>query len=359
MFPDMLSPADFRDVVSGRRPDALASVLRGLFRLAETPCRMAVDWRNRRYDRGTAMVHQAGVPVVSVGNLTLGGTGKTPLVKWLGRWFTERGRRVVIVSRGYRAMADGLNDEALELQQSLPNVPHVQNPDRVAAVRAAIDIHGCDLILLDDGFQHRRLARDVDIVLLDALEPFGFDHIFPRGTLREPVAGLRRANVVCLSRADASCSGGRAEIRCRVAAIAPQAAWCELIHTPTGLIDSAGMVLGLGVLRGHRVAAFCGIGNPFAFRRTLASSQCEIAAWREFPDHHHYVDRDLSELGELVASSGADFVVCTQKDLVKLRGARISDRPIWAVTIEIEFLSGQNDLENALRSLSPHLAPGQ
>ncbi len=165
---------------------------RGALALAEIPYAAAVDWRNRRYDCG-ATVQRVGVPVVSVGNLTLGGTGKTPLVEWLARWFADRGVRVVLVSRGYGALPGQPNDEALELAQSLPQVPHLQNRDRVQAALEAIGELGAQLILLDDGFQHRRLARDLDLVLVDALEPFGFGHVFPRGTLREPLAGWRRA----------------------------------------------------------------------------------------------------------------------------------------------------------------------
>ena len=117
------------------------------------------------------------------------------MVEWIARWFRRHNVRVSIVSRGYRAEEGGRNDEARELEQKLPDVPHVQNPDRVAAAQIAVEELETQLIVLDDGFQHRRLARDVDIVLLDALEPFGFEHVFPRGTLREPLAGLRRADV--------------------------------------------------------------------------------------------------------------------------------------------------------------------
>ncbi len=157
------------------------------------PYTIAVTVRNRRYDRGAAEVHNVGVPIITVGNLSLGGTGKTPMVKWLAQRFQNAGLRVAIVSRGYGAADGKHNDEALELAQALPNVPHIQNRDRVAAAQRAIGEFKSQLILLDDGYQHRRLGRDLDIVLLDALEPFGFEHVFPRGTLREPLVGLQRA----------------------------------------------------------------------------------------------------------------------------------------------------------------------
>ena len=350
----MFGPAEFREFVSGRRRGIGANALRGVLLAGEVLYTLAVTWRNRRFDNGHAAIHNVGVPVISVGNLTLGGTGKTPMVKWLARWWRQRNVRVAIVSRGYGANAGHENDEALELRQSLPDVPHVQNPDRVSAARRAIDEFHCQLILLDDGFQHRRLARDLDIVLLDALEPFGFDHVFPRGTLREPVAGLRRAQVVCLSRADAISGGERAAIRRRVAHIAPNAAWCELAHVASGLINAEGQPQPLDALAGRRVAAFCGIGNPAGFRHTLAATGCEIIAWRAFPDHHAYAQDDLESLCAMAADSRADMLVCTQKDLVKIPQTDLAGVPLWSVTIEMQFLTGQESLEQLLEHAAQH-----
>jgi tetraacyldisaccharide 4'-kinase len=346
----MLDGTSFRELVSGRRRGVGAALARGVLRLAEVPYASAVRWRNRRYDRGRAATHRVGVPVVSVGNLTLGGTGKTPLVKWLARWFAERGVRVAIVSRGYGTAAGRQNDEALELAQALPGVPHVQNPDRVAAARRVVDEFSCQLILLDDGFQHRRLARDLDIVLLDATEPFGCDHVFPRGTLREPLGGLARADVVCLSRANLLDAARRNAIRQRVAALAPQSAWCEAAHAPRELRNSSGVVERLTTLAGRPVAAFCGIGNPGAFRQSLAAAGADIVSWREFPDHHAYTAVDRAALAEEAAASDAELVVCTQKDLVKLPAPALGARPLWALAIEIEILAGQQELEAALRT---------
>lgn len=352
----MVDPAHFREIVSGRRRGAGAAIERGLLRLAEVPYAAAVNWRNRRYDRVPAAGEHASVPVISVGNLTLGGTGKTPMVKWLAQWFSGRGLRVAIVSRGYGAAAGKHNDEALELAQALPSVPHVQNPDRVAGARTAIDEFGSQLILLDDGFQHRRLARDLDIVLLDATEPFGFDHVFPRGTLREPATGLRRAGVVCLSRSDLLDSSGRDLIRQRVAKLAPDAVWCEAAHAPQGLLNSAGGIEPLTTLRGRRVAAFCGIGNPAAFRHALTQAGCDIVSWREFADHHAYGEADQEGLGRVVAASNAEIAVCTHKDLVKIAIEQLGGRPLWALTVEMKILVGEAAIEAALAKV---IAPQQ
>ena len=345
----MLSPTEFRDLVSGRSRGGAASALRLLLRTAEFPYTAAVAYRNRRYDQGRAAIHHVGAPVISVGNLTLGGTGKTPMVKWIARRLLAQGSRVAIVSRGYGAAAGEQNDEARELSQALPEVPHVQNRDRVAGAERAIVEFGAQSILLDDGFQHRRLARDLDIVLLDALEPFGFEHVFPRGTLREPLAGLKRAQAVCLSRADAISATERAAIRDRAAKLAPNAAWCELSHTASSLVNSSGQTLPLDQLANFRVAAFCGIGNPPGFRHTLAAANCTPVAWREFPDHYSYMPADFAKISAEASASSAQIVVCTQKDLVKIPHDKIGDLPLWAVAIDMQFLSGQAELEQILQ----------
>lgn len=190
----------FREIVTGRRRGPFPAIARFGLSLAELPYRFVVTQRNRRYDEGRCEIQRVPVPVVSVGNLTLGGTGKTPMVAWLASWFREDHVRVAIVSRGYGAGHEATNDEARELESRLPDVPHIQHPDRVKAARIAIEELGSQLILLDDGFQHRRLARDLDLVLIDATEPFGGGRVFPRGLLREPLDGLRRANAVVLTR---------------------------------------------------------------------------------------------------------------------------------------------------------------
>jgi tetraacyldisaccharide 4'-kinase len=311
-------------------------------------------WRNHRYDNGRARVYRLDVPVISVGNLTLGGTGKTPLVYWLAQWFRDRDIPAVVISRGYCAGqghgrdVQGENDEARELAARLPGVPHMQNPDRVAAAREAIARFQCRAIILDDAFQHRRISRDLDIVLLDALEPLGFGHVFPRGTLREPPSGLRRADLVALSRADAMEPRRRAELRRQIAQLAPQAAWLEMIHAPRALVSSAGGREPLDWLRGRPVAAFCGIGNPAGFRHTLATCGCQVADFREFPDHHAYTPHDLEELGRWATGGGAAALLCTRKDLVKLPVDQLGGLPLWAVDIELEIRAGREVLESRL-----------
>lgn len=359
----MLSPASFRDLVSGRRRGLTAALTRGMLAACEVPYSLVIRARNAAYDLRISKTHRVSAPVVSIGNLTMGGTGKTPMVAWLARWFGEHGVRVAIVSRGYGARAGSQNDEALELAQKLPGVPHLQDPNRVAASQQAIDQHDCGLVLLDDAFQHRRIHRDLDIVLIDALEPFGFGHVFPRGTLREPLSALARADVVALSRADAIALEQREMIRNRIRRFAPRAAWLELVHRPTALVSETGEVSAIDTLSGQRVAGFCAIGNPAGFRHTLGACGCDVVDFRDFPDHHPFVEEDVAELADWASRlDNVTAVLCTHKDLVKIHRRQLGPHRLWALTIELDVRVGRDELEIRLRSLIPdprrHTASG-
>jgi len=308
--------------------------------------------RNRGYDRGWLRSHSAAVPVVSVGNLTLGGTGKTPMVEWLARWFRCRGLRVAILSRGYGQIA-GLNDEGRVLEENLPDVPHLQDPDRVALAQVAALELGTELIVLDDGFQHRRLARDLDVVLIDALEPFGLGYLFPRGLLREPVSSLRRASVVVLSRADLIDAAGRAAIRTEIEGQAGPRPWAEARHAPLDLVDGEGASSSLDLVEGKSVAAFCGIGNPEGFRRTLLPLCRDLLDLRVFPDHHFYSAADVRSLAQWATDLRADLVLTTQKDLVKLRASSLGPAPLRALRIGLEITAGGEIMDDVLARLLP------
>jgi tetraacyldisaccharide 4'-kinase len=275
------------------------------------------------------------------------------MVAWLARWLREQGVRVTLISRGYGATDGGRNDEALELEQQLPDVPHLQNADRAAAAAVAIEEFECQMILLDDGFQHRRLARDLDIVLLDACEPFGYGHVFPRGLLREPISGLKRAQVIALSRADMATADQREKIHQMVARYAPQAVWLEVAHQPQCLRSAEGHVTALESLTQQPVAGFCGIGNPRGFRHTLESIGYRVAAFREFPDHHAYTRKDIESLTAWANDSQAAAVICTQKDLVKIALEQLGQRPLHALGIGLGFLCGKEHLLDRLRPLLP------
>jgi tetraacyldisaccharide 4'-kinase len=350
----LLTAAKYRALVSGHARGPRAALARGALGLAAGPYALAMRLRNLAFDRGWKKSFSVGVPVISVGNLTLGGTGKTPMVEWIARWLRQRDVRVTLISRGYGAADGSRNDEALELEQKLPDVPHLLGADRVAAARVAVEELDCQAILLDDGFQHRRLRRDLDIVLLDALDPWGGGRVFPRGLLREPLAGLRRADIVCLSRADLVGPEERDTIRRRAGELAPHAAWVSAAHTPLG--SAEGEEIALEALAGRRVAAFCGIGNPPAFRRTLEGLGYDVVAFREFPDHHAYDRADVDLLAAWARAHRAQALACTDKDLVKLGVPRLGTTPLWAVRVGLTVLEGREALEERLSSVASSVA---
>jgi tetraacyldisaccharide 4'-kinase len=303
--------------------------------------------RNTAYDRRWMATHRARIPVISVGNITLGGTGKTPMVEWLARWYRRRDVRVALISRGY-AHAGGINDEGLVLEENLPDVPHLQDPDRVRLAEIALDELDSELIILDDGFQHRRLARDVDLVMLDALDPFGLGWLFPRGLLREPVRSLRRASAVILSRADLLDPSARQAIRREVESRAGPIPFVESRHAPLDLIDGDCHASSIQQLGDLRVAAFCGIGNPEGFRRTIMPLCPGFLDLKVFPDHHHYTAQDVAALTAWARSLGANLVLTTQKDSVKLRTLTLGPVPLRALRIGLEIMEGLSALEAVL-----------
>jgi tetraacyldisaccharide 4'-kinase len=293
--------------------------------------------------------------VVSVGNLTLGGTGKTPCVEYVARFYRTLGRRVTILSRGYGG-GGGRNDEALVLEENLPDVPHLQGIDRVALATVAIEELESEVLVLDDGLQHRRLARDLDLVLLDATEPWGHGHLFPRGLLRESPRELRRAGVIVLTRCDQARESQRQRLRETVERLAPGLPIAETTHGPVELVNGDQETAPLSTLRDRPVAAFCGIGNPEAFRRTLTDLGAVVTAFRSFSDHHPYTRRNVEELHTWARQQARDcVVVTTQKDLVKLRLVHLGGLPLWALRIRLHFEAGQDALDRKLRQV---LSPG-
>jgi tetraacyldisaccharide 4'-kinase len=307
-----------------------------------------VRLRNGLYDRGLKQSQRVPVPVISIGNLTLGGTGKTPCVEYVARYYRRRNRRVATLSRGYGARR-GRSDEALVLAENLPDVPHLQGRDRTRLALTAVDRLQCEVLVLDDGFQHRRLARDLDIVLIDATVPWGHDHLFPRGLLREPRNELRRAGVVLLTRADQVTADERGRLREAISRIAGAASVAESRHRPLDLVNRAGEQAPLTLVRDRPAAAFCGVGNPEAFRRTLTDLGAVLQDFRSFPDHHAYSPRDVAELSAWAGRLAPEtIVITTQKDLVKLPATHLGGRELWAVRIGLYFENGQDAFDSKL-----------
>lgn len=343
------SEESFHALIRGKRRGPLATAARAGLRIASWPYGLGVWWRNRRYDRGRAAT-RAAVPVVSVGNLTLGGTGKTPCVEYVARFYRQLELQVAILSRGYGADA-GRNDEAMLLEENLPDVPHLQGRDRVELAATAVDELESELLVLDDGFQHRRLHRDLDIVLVDATSPPHRDSLFPRGTLREPAGSLKRAGAIALTRCDQVPAAAASELESWVKARFPTAPLAATEHRPLDLLggDAPEPV---ERLRSASVAAFCGIGNPAAFRRTLESLGAAVIDFRSFPDHHPYSRSDVDDLRAWASRlPSAAVVATTQKDWVKLRIGELAGRPLRAVRIGLAFRCGQDGFDAALRNV--------
>jgi tetraacyldisaccharide 4'-kinase len=346
--------AQFHQIVSGRDTRLIARLIRPVLGMVARPYGLAVAARNRMYDAGVLTARRVSVPVVSIGNITLGGTGKTPFVEFVCRWFLDRGKRPVILSRGYRS-AGGQNDEAELLRANLPEVPHLQGHDRVQLARRAIETQQPDVLVLDDGFQHRRLARDLDIVLIDCTEPFGYGRVFPRGLLREPIANLSRSDLIVMSRANLCTPKDLIRLRSQIAAAAGEMPFVLAEHRPTTFRSSDGRTWSVGTLANRSVAAFCGIGNPDAFWKTLNRLGCSIAGTRTFPDHHQYSASDLAMLAIWAKELRSEFVVTTQKDLVKIPQHELSGRPLVALHIEVAIRDPVGHVDRALMPiLSQH-----
>jgi tetraacyldisaccharide 4'-kinase len=358
----LLAPVDFAPGSLLHRRRRYLAVIRGetrgvgptLQRLGlsalSIPYGAGVRLRNLAYDRGWRRTHRVSASVVSVGNLTVGGTGKTPFVEHVAGFYRRRDLRVAVLSRGYGAES-GPNDEALVLEENLPDVPHLQGKDRVALAHSAMEELESELLVLDDGFQHRRLFRDLDLVLIDATQPWGFGRLLPRGLLREPKSGLRRAHLIALTRCDQVGEADKTRLRQEIARLAPGVAVIETTHRPVGLVNSEGETAPLEALRGRPTAAFCGVGNPESFRRTLADCGADLRDFRAYPDHHAYTREDVDELRAWAERLPADcHVVVTQKDLVKLRLSRLGERPLWSLRIRLHVEAGADELERRLEA---------
>jgi tetraacyldisaccharide 4'-kinase len=311
--------------------------------------------RNWMYDHGWLASHRSALPVVSVGNLSVGGTGKTPMVVWLTRNLLDRGLRPGVLSRGYRASQQndggpGLNDEGRLFEQLMPGVAQVQNPNRVKGA-LTLERAGVNVVILDDGFQHRRLLRDVDLVLIDATRPWGLPRtnsleepvcaVLPRGLLREGLPSLARASAIVITRSDAVSEVELAKLEERLQSAVPGVARLLAEHRPLALRDGSERVEA-SCLRGRAVQLVSGIGNPQAFERTARALGAEVIAVHPFPDHHDFKREELNGLlanGELLV---------TAKDAVKLEAL---DVPHLVLEVEFQITRGLPVLTALLDSM--------
>lgn len=308
-------------LIRGERRGPGASLLRGLLWLCSWPYRLAIALRALGYRTGLLASHRAQVPVISVGNLTTGGTGKTPVVIALCEALIARGERVAVLARGYGAERDGeLNDELRLIQQMVPDALLVPGRDRVVHAAEARR-RGASILVLDDGFQHRRLRRDLDLVLIDASNPWGGGHLLPRGLLREPPRALKRAQAVILTRAELRSPGQLAALEETLRRVGYRGPVFQMRLRATRLeeIGPRGATLcPIESLQGLPALLACGVGNPHAFAATAASLGVRPSQLEAFPDHHAYTARDLRRLEDLARRRAVNHVLITAKDAVKL-----------------------------------------
>jgi tetraacyldisaccharide 4'-kinase len=331
---------------------------------AEAAFRAGAAVRAALYDRGLLRAVRAAAPVISIGNLAVGGVGKTPAAIAVARRLLARGRRVAVLSRGYgatrtdaRVVSDGERlllgageggDEPVLIARRLAGVRVLCGPRRADLARTAVEALGANALVLDDGFQHRALARDLDVVVLDAASPFGNGRLLPAGPNREPRSALRRAGLVWLSRSDRAAPGALDALRA-LARDATGRAPVESRHAPVDVVDGTlTRSLGPGALRGRRVLLLAAVARPAGVRATVEALGAEVAGEAIFPDHHRFAAGELDAAFRAAEASRCDAVVTTEKDAVRIEGARAGDPRLCAVRIEAEVVRGGDVLDAAL-----------
>jgi tetraacyldisaccharide 4'-kinase len=273
-----------------------------------------------------------GCKVISVGNITLGGTGKTPLVEYIAKYLIGRGHKVAILTRGYKSrrcsMLDArysdkiTADEPAMLQQKLKGVPVIVDADRIKGARRAMRDFGADTVILDDGFQQWGIKKDLEIVTVDSVTPFGNRHMIPRGILREPLSSLGRAGVFILTKVDGSDKSEKLSSTLRE--LNPDAEIWESAHKPVGFysIDQPAKLFATDFIKTKKVGVFSGIGDPQSFENMICALGAEIGKAFRFPDHHNYTKEDIDNIVQHCRESDIDTVITTEKDAVKLSAIR-------------------------------------
>lgn len=367
------------DVVFDRRHGKRAAVFRACMWSASQLFSLIVQARLWLYRQRILRNHPLGCLVVVVGNLTVGGTGKTPVVEKFARSLAEKGRKVAILSRGYKSRAEPMwrrwwrtivtgmepppprvvsdgttvlldsdvaGDEPYMLARNLPGVIVLVDKNRVKAGHYAIRKFGCDTLVLDDGFQYLPMKGRLNLLLVDSTNPFGNGHLLPRGILREPVKHIKRASYIFLTK-----SNGRrdAELEALIRRHKPEADIIECAHQPKYLQD---LVTGerreLAHLKGARVGAFSGIAVPESFESFLRRYGANLIYTRRFLDHHRFSEDELDRICEQVVGANLDYLVTTEKDAVRIAEGRKFPLPIYYLRLEIEILSGSGDFDEAV-----------
>ncbi len=370
------------EVIFEERRGARAAIMRAFLFGGSKLFQVAVKARRWLYNVRIFRDSTLGVQVIAIGNLTVGGTGKTPVVEKFARELRDAGRNVAILSRGYRSkptplhkslldrllfrrestpprvVSDGKSllldsemagDEPHMLASNLKDVVVLVDKDRVKSGRYAIEKFGCDTLLLDDGFQYWHLqGRRHDVVLVDRQQPFGNEHLLPRGTLREPPSHLARANTIFITKSD----GKTAELRARIAQLNPTAAIIECVHHPLYLEDVfSGQRHQLDVLKGRKVASFSGIAQPESFEQSLVKLGADLVYSKRFADHHRFTQQEILNAINRGKKRQAELIITTQKDAVRFPKLDRRDLPILFMRVEIQIVSGADDFRDCVRKI--------
>lgn len=370
------------EVILEERRGKRAALVRSLLYLLSRVFLLGVKLRRLLYDLRLLRDSTLGIQVIAIGNLTVGGTGKTPVVEKFARELQNQGRTVAILSRGYRSkppplskrlvdrlllrqdrtpprvVSDGKNllldsetagDEPFMLASNLKDVVVLVDKDRVKAGRYAIEKFGCDTLLLDDGFQYWKLAgRRRDIVLIDFQAPFGNGYLLPRGTLREPPSHLARASVIFITKSD----GRTAALRERIARLNQTAGIIECVHAPLYFEDVfTGERHALDLIRGRRVASLSGIAQPESFERSLRAQGADLVYSKRFADHHRFTQQEVIKVINRAKKKEAEMIVTTQKDAVRFPKLDRRDLPLYFMRVEIRIVQGATDFEECVRRI--------
>jgi len=356
----------FRKLISGRKKGLTASFLRCLLGFASIFYLLAVKLRNFLYNKGLLKIHRVNAPVISIGNITTGGTGKTPLVIWLANMLSRMDLKCFVLTRGYKQgkgdkVQGTSTDEPAIISQSCPQGEVIVNPDRFAAAskvlsenKSAIENRFSKVaFVMDDGFQHRQLSRDLDILTIDATCPFGFGKLLPAGLLREPLNAVKRADAIVLTRTDLVSKSELAQIEEKIKALAanPDILIAKSNHFPVCAKTSDETEIGLDEIGNKKVFAFCGIGNPESFFDTIKICGCKLVGTKIYDDHHKYSKGDIAEIYDYAAQLNADLILTTQKDFTKcsfdLQKQKIK---LAFLLIELRFIVGQDKLRNLINN---------
>ena len=339
--------------MSGEDTSLKAGCLRAALTAAVPGYALGNGLRSAGFATGIKRTHTLGRPTVSVGNLTTGGTGKTPMVGWVVGQLLKQGHHPCILLRGYRG-----GDEAAEHQARWGEKVRVEpNADRVAAAAAALkEDPSITCFVLDDGFQHRRAQRDLDLVLIDATNPWGYGHLLPRGLMREPKSALKRAGEVIVTRSDQVPPDALALVDKQIESITGKPPIAHAEHAWAGLVDADDEAHDLSLLKDRSVMGVVGIGNPAAFEATLNQHANQVLHCEALPDHHGYTRKQLLRFIDLATTAGAQAVVTTEKDLVKWASLLEDEKvgvPIYRAALAMRFRDGGDEVSTLLKAIEP------